>query len=576
MIGDADTIVRDSTLHADLCIVGAGAAGITLALQFLRSPLRVLLLESGGEAPDAAAQALYAGEVIDAALHSPPDTYRQRRFGGSTTIWGGRCVPFDPIDFERRPWIGDSGWPFGPDELRRWYPEANAICEAGEFVYDAACAVPGGMQPMLRDFAPLAFEADRIERFSCPTDLGRRYRHRLAAAPNVRVLMKANCTRLLTSPDGVRLERVRVQTLAGNSFHVRAQRFVLATGGLELPRLLLASRGTHARGLGNAEDLVGRYYMSHIAGTLGSLRPAAPALDIWHGYERAPDGTYCRRRIALSADSQRRHGVGNIVFRLHHPRIPDPHHRTGALSALWLAKNLISYEYGKRLGSGETPRGALVGHVANLATDPLGTARFAWHWLRARTLAQRKYPSVIVRPRNNLFSLDFHAEQVPNRASRVQLGEGLDQFGLPRLRVDWRYAATDIRTVATGFRLLQQEIARWGRATLSAEPDEEDIEAVIRRDGAYGGHHIGTARMGASPAAGVVDGQCKVFGLHNLYLAGSAVFPTSSQANPTLTIVALALRLADHLKAEAARPVIVGRAEPGLPSREPALATELS
>jgi choline dehydrogenase-like flavoprotein len=556
MIGDAATIVRDSVLDTNVCIVGGGAAGITIALQLLRSGLRVTLLESGAERPDAVTQALYEGEVEDADQHSPPDRYRQRRFGGSTTIWGGRCVPFDPIDLQHRPWIDHAGWPIGHDTLMEYYPAANALCEAGDFEYDARLAVPGGMRPIIQGFAPASFTMNGIERFSCPTDFGRRYRARLAASANVRVLMNANATRLIAAADGGRVARLDVRTIGGNRFQVRADQFVLATGGIEVPRLLLASRDVHAAGLGNAEDLVGRFYMCHLAGTIGQLRLGVPRDQVWHGYDVTDDSVYCRRRIALKPEVQREHAVGNLVFRLHHPRIPDPRHRTGALSAIYLARRLVSYEYGKRLTGGERRPGDSLRHAANLVRDPLGAAGFLMHWLRARTLAERKFPSVIIRPRANLFSLDFHGEQVPNPASRITLSGDRDCLGQPRVRIDWRHAATDIRTIETGFRLLQQDIARSGLGTLTAEPGEEDIEATVLRDGAYGGHHIGTARMGVSPAMGVVDRDCRVFGVNNLFVAGSAVFPTSSQANPTLTIVALALRLSAHLARQAARPAV--------------------
>jgi choline dehydrogenase-like flavoprotein len=158
-----------------------------------------------------------------------------------------------------------------------------------------------------------------------------------------------------------------------------------------------------------------------------------------------------------------------------------------------------------------------------------------------------------------MFSLDFHAEQSPQRDSRVTLGRQTDPLGMQRLHVDWRYSELDIRTVATGFALLRQEFEESGLGDLKLDPNEADIEAVVRRDGAYGGHHIGTVRMGDSAATGVVDRNCRVFGVNNLFIAGSAVFPTSSQANPTLTIVAMALRLADHLRHEVTRPVEIGR-----------------
>jgi choline dehydrogenase-like flavoprotein len=575
MIGSARSIVRGATIEADVCIIGGGAAGITVALELLNTNLRIVLLEAGGEEETSADQALYEGEVADASLHSPLDKYRQRRFGGSTTIWGGRCVPLDPIDFQAREWIANSGWPISYRDVAQHYPRANTICEAGSCSYNAEEAVPGGMRPIVQDFDPADFTMASVERFSCPTDFGRRYRQQLATSATTRVLLHANCTRLVASLDGARVEMAEVRTLDGNCFHVSATQFVLATGALEVVRLLLASDDVHAAGIGNAHGLVGRYYMSHIAGTIGTLRINRPTAHVWQGYDRAEDGVYCRRRIALRESAQRRDKIGNIVFRLHHPRIPDPRHRTGALSAIFLARRMISYEYAKRLETHEALTARVwLQHVANVATDAFGVSGFLLHWLRDRVLAQRKFPTVIIRPRTNLFSLDFNAEQVPNWDSHVQLIDKADPLGMPRLHVDWRYTEADVQTVEAAFRLLQRDIATGEIGDLSLEPDEGNIEAVIRRDGAYGGHHIGTARMGVDPTEGVVDGNCQVFGVRNLYVASSAVFPTSGQANPTLTIVALAVRLARHIHDANQRAISVMDHSRRTPTREPGLSTE--
>jgi choline dehydrogenase-like flavoprotein len=554
MIRDANSLADGAVLACDLCIVGGGAAGISVALQFLRSDLRVILLESGGISAEAATQELYAAEIADPRLHAPGDRYRARRFGGSTTIWGGRCVPFEPLDFERRPWVTAHAWPITYAELNRYYPAANEICEAGDCVYDAALALPGGMRPLIRGFDPEHFSSDGIERFSCPTDFAARYRHRLASSESVQVLLHANCTELLCDADGSRVDRLCVRTLAGGSATVRATQVILAAGGLEIPRLLLASRGRHANGIGNGSDQVGRHYMCHIAGTIGALRLRVPAGDVWHGYEVAEDGTYCRRRLALRPATQRRLHLASAVLRLHFPPIPDPAHRSGPLSALYLARPFISYEYSKRLAGRTKPRFATwLLHVGNVAMDPVGTAGFLARWLRRRTFAERKLPSVVVPARANLFSLDYHAEQQPNPSSRVTLGRTTDRLGMPRLHIDWRHGDLDIRTATETLRLLQADLATWGRGQLDYNP--ATVAPQILRDGAYGGHHIGTARMGASAATSVVDRDCRVHGMHNLFVAGSAVFATSSQANPTLTIVALALRLAEHVKHEfAARP----------------------
>jgi choline dehydrogenase-like flavoprotein len=568
MIQSASEIVRDTILKANICIVGAGPAGITLAMELAHTGKSILLLESGGSEPNADAQALNAGEVVDDTLHSPPDKYRQRVLGGSSSIWGGRCVPFDPIDFEARPWLDHSGWPITYDDVEHHYAAANMLCEAGEYEYDARLAVPGGMRPLLRGFAPPHFDVNGIERFSCPTNFGHRYRARLHSAATVRVLLRASVTRLRASRDGSQIESLDVRTDQDSGFSVVADQYVLAMGGIETPRLLLTSDDVHTGGLGNANDLVGRYYMSHIAGTIGSLQVAGPTDTVWHGYDVAADGTYCRRRISLRPNVQAEQGLCNAVFRLHHPRIADPRHRTGPLSAIFLAQRFIPYEYSRRLVS-DVPPSAMtwLRHGLNAAADPFSTMCFLGHWLRDRALAERKFPSIIIRPRANLFSLDFHAEQAPNPASRVDLAAAPDRFGNRQVRVDWRYTRQDVETVARSFKLLSDDLAEQSIGRLTLAPDEVDIETVVRRDGAYGGHHIGTVRMGTTERNGVVDSHCKVFGVNNLYVAGSATFPTSSQANPTLTIVALALRLASRLGAIATKvPAIRATQQPAMVS----------
>lgn len=550
MLLDAHDIPDGTELQADLCIAGAGAAGITLALALEASGLDVILLESGNDAPDPAAQQLYAGTVADARLHPPTDSYRVRRLGGSTTLWGGRCMPLDAIDFEARDYIAHSGWPISLDDLQPWYGEANALCEAGDFAYTAETAFTKPLRPMIGQFDSDVFTTNTLERFSIPTNFGHRYRARLAKG-RVRVVQNANLCQLPTQPGAARLVGpADVRTLKGTGFTVAARAYVIATGGLEVPRLLLSSPGASGRGLGNAHDVVGRYYMSHLAGTIGTI-DLGKASSVWHGYDVSDEGIYCRRRIALRPDAQHALRAGNFIARLHHPRIPDAGHGNGILSALYLARPIVPYEYAKRL-YGDTPANAATGwlaHLANVVTDAPNTARFLTHWLMQRTLADRKFPSVIVRPANLRFSLDFHAEQEPNADSRVTLGNEVDAVGMRRIHVDWRYTEQDVATVKRALAALAQEIARTGVGQFSYEPDE--VEAEMTRYGAYGGHHIGTARMGQDPATSVVDVDGRLHEADNVFIAGAAVFPTSGQANPTLSIVALALRLANHLQGKA-------------------------
>jgi choline dehydrogenase-like flavoprotein len=546
MIDDANGVPSGICMTADVCVIGGGASGISLALSLSGKGISVLVLESGGIKQDKRTQALYNGEVANDALHSPADKYRLRCFGGSTVIWGGRCVPFDPIDFEARDFLGLPGWPITYADVAPFYRRANALAEAGQFEYDADKMADLASHPMIAGFHSAVVRTNSLERFSCPTNFARRYARRLQRAADVRVVLGANCTAIRMRPDGEQVASLDVATLAGNKFSVSARLYVLAVGGLETARLLLASRDVRESGVGNEHGVVGRYYMCHIAGNTGELSINGPTTRVRHGYEVAPEGVYCRRRLSLTPSEQRRMGLLNMTARLHFPSIPDPSHRNGVLSGLFLARRAISYEYGKRLsGGGKISFTTYAKHCRNVLMNPIDICAFLSHWIVNRTLAERKYPSVILRNKDNRFSLEINAEQLPQASSRVTLVNTVDELGLPQLKVDWRYSPADIDSVRRTLDVFSTEFQQSGAGRL--EFDHETLEADLTRFGAYGGHHLGTARMGTDAHNSVVNSDCRVHSVRNLYVAGSAVFATSSQANPTLTIIALCLRLAEHL-----------------------------
>ncbi len=236
-----------------------------------------------------------------------------------------------------------------------------------------------------------------------------------------------------------------------------------------------------------------------------------------------------------------------MVFRLHFPKVTDPSHKSGILSGLFLAKSFVSYEYGKRLkDSEETTLKLYIQHVMNVLTDPLNTIKFLIHWLTKRTFAERKFPSVILPNKTNQFSLEVHAEQLPNKNSRIHLTNEKDALGMPKIHIDWQYLAEDVEAVKKNLTLFSEEIAKNNIGDF--EFDADNLETELMRFGAYGGHHVGTTRMGNDPETSIVNKDCRVHGVSNLYIASSSIFPTSSQANPTLTITAMALRLATHIK----------------------------
>ena len=455
-------------------------------------------------------------------------------------------MPFDPIDFEIRDYVPASGWPISHEDLAPYYVLANKLLEAGDNQYDADAVFDPTTYPMFRGFASNVVRTNSLERFSCPTNVGERYEKRLRIANDINVITGASCILIGLAPDGSSVEKVRFATLEGNQFSVAAKKTVLAVGGIETARLLLMSNDVNPAGIGNENDLVGRYYQCHIAGNVGSLTINGRVNDVRHGYEVSPEGVYCRRRLCLAEDVQRKIGVGNMVARLHFPRIVDPSHKIGVLSGLFLAKNFISYEYSKRLNDGEN-KGLLLylKHILNILQDPIDTSVFLYKWLTKRTFADRKFPSVILANKSNRFSLEIHGEQIPNPSSRITLLDSVDALGVRKVKVDWKYLPEDIESVKKTLDVFTDEFSKSGIGKFEYDP--KNLEEDLTRFGAYGGHHIGTARMGANPQTSVVDRNCKVHSVDNLFIAGSAVFPTSSQANPTLTITALALRLGNHL-----------------------------
>ena len=538
----------------DICIVGAGPAGIAIALELMGSGKDVILLEAGGEKPDPDSQSFLEGESRNPA-HPEPSLYRHRRAGGASAIWGGRCLPLDPVDFEKRDWVPLSGWPMDYEELVPFYRRAQNVLDAGEFDYRSASALPDGQ--LIDGFADGAMKTDVIERFSLPTDVFAKYREKLVAAADVRMVTNAACVDLpprgdfsgvtgcvATAPDGTR------QT-------IRAAQVVVAAGGLETYRLL-ANSWFDQGGIGNHSDFLGRTYMCHLELSAGTLRLTPKGRAVSHGFEMTRDGVYARRKFTLSPQFQRDYQVLNASVRLHHPGIVDPAHRDGILSLMYVAKNTVIPEYRRKLAMVDHVAAAAMehrtafwtGHMRNIVAGAPRVAGFGIDWIKRHMLARRKLPYVALKNGEGRYALDMNVEQEPQRASRVTLSSERDRHGMVRLQIDWKPSELDVASARAAYRALNDSLAESGVAEI--EESLPELAEAAQNPVAVGGHHIGLTRMAQDASNGVVDQHCRVHGLDNLHVASASVFPTSGHANPTLTIVALALRLADRLKAVAA------------------------
>jgi hypothetical protein len=250
--------------------------------------------------------------------------------------------------------------------------------------------------------------------------------------------------------------------------------------------------------------------------------------------------------VRFTPTAQRTHHLLNTVFRLHFPSYADASHGSSVMSAIYLSKSALLLEYRAILQQHpDAISSPPLQHIGNISRDLPGLARFAGDWLFRIRLAKRKLPYTLVPNADGSFPLEFNAEQTPDPSNRITLRDGKDRHGLPQVHIAWRLGDSDAQAVLRAFQLLRESLERSGAGQLLL--DDERLAAQIARSVPLG-HHIGTARMAATPGKGVVDRNCAVFGLPNLYVASSAVFPTCSHANPTLTIVALAVRLAQHLR----------------------------
>ena len=559
----------NAIIRADLVVVGGGPTGLAIASECARPGLKVIVLESGLEIEDEAHEALnaveYTNELRPEAIslmrtqfhgrqtslwsdERQPYGVRCRGLGGSTQAWAGKSAPFDPIDFTFRPWVSGSGWPIRHEDLVSYLQRAHELLNLCPN-YPPEKFDSGGMQSFYWQFARSRFDRLDIMRF------GREY---AALDPeNVDIVVDATVTQMHLDESLSRISGLEVSSVQGKRTKLEARQFVLAAGGIENARLLLASGDTANGGIGNKHDVVGRFLIDHVGARLGSVPSDHIARMArffgFFGVRHVGRSHMFMHGLSLRPEIQEREELLNASIYFMPQRAPDDpfdalkrllrrksgNVRRDFISVVRGSKLLVS-GLGLKMVASEAVPSSLREFIVNSAI-----------WISPNLVAEefesQGYP-------HRLIGLDIEAitEQAPCRDNRVTLGDGKDQFGIRLPRVEWRVGEAERRTL---LRLAETTQSALDAANLPRPLMEDWVCAACADDvtAIDMAHTMGTTRMAEDEKSGVVDRDCRVFGLSNLYIAGGSVFPTGGHANPTLMILAVALRLADHLKLKLAQ-----------------------
>jgi choline dehydrogenase-like flavoprotein len=527
-IVDLRSVPETENISVEVCIVGSGPAGATIARELENSGLRVALVESGGLERQAEADDLNKIESIGWPRVADQWLVRNRMLGGSSNTWTGRCAPFDEIDFETRDWVPHSGWPITRNDLipflersaphlglgtgsgfsdRSFWEVAKRRAKTPKF--DESLVVPFFWQ----------FAKDSENRFDYM-----RFRKRLVATRGgrTRIFLNATVTHINVNYAGTAAESIEVSDPNGSSRKISAPCIVLCAGGVENARLLLTSNRVFRNGLGNPNDLVGRYLMDHPRGKLATFSLKTPtSLLNWFGLYNVRSGTgnhLFRHGLRLSPSFQKKHHLLNSAVWLHEVIAPDD--PWNALKRILRRKDLTSTDF------------------ATVASNPGLLTKGIFSQFVTRTGLPRKI---------NGLELEGIVEQTPDPNSRITLSDHVDRFGIPLSRIDWKIGDLEQRTLATLAKVTAAEFERLGIDVLSLE-DWAANDRGFPRGFEDIAHPTGTTRMSETAQSGVVDISSQVHGIDGLFVAGSSVFPTASHVNPTHMIVAIAIRLADKLK----------------------------
>jgi hypothetical protein len=559
MIISGNDILHGACLHAGLVVIGAGPAGIVSALEAARRGVDILLIETGNRKQSPEYQKLSMAHRQRPDVHAPVELAVSRQIGGTSSIWGGRCVPYDPVDFVERDIAPDSEWPVTYEDVQCYFERACQWMLCGRPIFDVR-ELDHLPRQMIAGLVDGAVSTSSLERWSLPTDFGKVYYDDLRDTDGLRVITDATCVRINIDDDRARATGIECTTLSGRSFTVVAENVIVATGGLESTRLLMCSPGRGGRSIGDHSGQLGHWYMAHLEGVIADLVLSTPAEDTIYWYERDIDGSYVRRRFTFGERYLLEHDLPNISGWIANPELADASHHNAQLSLTYLAlisplgfllaapAIRLSLTGTKIPGTpyGTAKRSSVWAHLRNVLRHPIECVQYIFDFGVKRVFTPgRKPPGFFVSSPTNRYPLQYHAEHLPHYDSCVRLAEDVDDLGMPRLDIDILFTDEDIEGVLAAHRHWDCHLRASGVGRLDYLSD--DVVAAVRERTGGGFHQVGTTRMSKDPEKGVVDENLAVHGVPNVHVVSSSVFVTSGQANSTFMVIVFAIRLVERL-----------------------------
>ena len=508
---DARNLENNSIINGDICIVGAGAAGISMALDLAKSSShKIILLEGGGFEYDEKMQELYDG-TTSGQRYFPLKSTRYHAFGGTTRLWGGFCSAMDDIDFKKREWVNYSGWPITKNDINPYYNKAIDYLDlkSPDFSVDYWLSKIENAKALPLDNNIIW---NKMWQFSPPTRYGIKYKDPILKSKNIILYTYANATNIKLNSSNNSAQEITVKNYANKTHKIKAKYFILASNALQNARLLLTSNKQLKKGIGNQFDMVGRYFMEHLEMSSAELWLVNPFPMQLYKYKSGE--TVARAEFSLTEKAQKEHKILNA---------------TASLTALTRARY-------------EKPNIDLWQHE-----DPRKNQYTTWEKIKKRLsmIKESTFDDNIDRA----YELYTRIEQAPNPNSRITLINEKDAFGVHKINLNWQLTSQDRISIRKLYDIIAQQMGISDVARvklLEFLEDKNNLEWPKHTSGGW--HHMGTTRMHTNPKQGVVDSNCKVHGIQNLYIAGSSCFPTSGSVNPTFTLVALSLRLSNYIK----------------------------